>query len=179
MNMPLPQVTVGPREHRGVPRLPNDTGPLDSMMTAFYVEVDAAIAARKPVCVNRGDCCKLDSFGHRMFVTDVELAYFTQGVHHRWRSPDGSGSCPYQQEGRCTAREHRPLGCRIFFCDPQARAWQGPEYERRLAELKGIGEKLGFAYRYREWLSALSETERRPSADLPTSVDGQARKGVE
>ncbi|NJN55436.1 MAG: hypothetical protein HC804_12180, partial [Anaerolineae bacterium] len=45
-------------------------------MRAFYAEVDATVAAHSPVCTNRGQCCKFDSFGHKLYVTDVELRYF-------------------------------------------------------------------------------------------------------
>jgi len=130
---------------------------------ALYQRVDAEIAARQPVCINRGTCCRFDAYGHRLYVTQVELDYFL--LHQR---PHGlrdvtTGACPYQIAGRCTAREHRPLGCRIFFCDPNAQDWQPALYERRLAELKQIGEELGIEYRYKEWLVALGR--RGPCGD--------------
>ncbi len=50
------------------------------------------------------------------------------------------------------------MGCRIFFCDPDSQDWQNDEYERRLGELKRIGEARHLPYRYQEWLSALAET---------------------
>ena len=130
--------------------------PFTAQMREFYEKVDAAIAAHQPRCVNRGDCCKFAAFGHRLYVTDVELAYFVRGEPARPVDP-GAGACPYQEAGRCTARAHRPLGCRIFFCDESARDWQGPEYERHLAELKEIGRGFDISYRYREWLSALAD----------------------
>ena len=35
------------------------------------------------------------------------------------RPLDDGETCPWQDErGRCTAREARPLGCRVYFCDP-------------------------------------------------------------
>lgn len=129
-----------------------------SAMRDFYEEVDATIAGHQPVCINRGDCCKFAAFGHRLYVTDIELIYFLRGEADRLLPADpAAGACPYQQAGRCTAREHRPLGCRIFFCDENARDWQGPEYERLLDRLKHLGRQFDMAYRYREWLSALSE----------------------
>lgn len=129
-----------------------------SAMREFYVDVDASIARHKPLCINRGDCCKFAAFGHRLYVTDVELIYFLHGEADRLLPADpAAGACPYQQAGRCTAREHRPLGCRIYFCDENARDGQGPEYERGLERLKRIGGQFDIPYRYREWLSALAE----------------------
>ena len=127
-------------------------------MAGFYREIDAAIAAHRPVCINRGACCKFAEFGHKLYVTDVELAYFVAGQNGAARPVIDHAACPYQIDGLCTARDHRPLGCRIFFCDPAAQGWQGPEYERFLTRLKNIGEKHGVPYRYREWLSALQDS---------------------
>lgn len=131
-----------------------------------YARLDADIAAQNPVCTNRGDCCKFDAFGHRLYVTDVELQYFLHHQRDAGLRAVTNGTCPYQIDGRCTARDHRPLGCRIFFCDPNAQAWQPPLYEQYLADLKRIGRDHGIDYRYTEWLTALSEprcfSEPRP-----------------
>jgi hypothetical protein len=129
---------------------------LAARMTAFYDRVDHAIAEHEPVCRNRGDCCDFGRFDHSLYVTTIELAYFAQGCGGQVRMPL-SRQCPYQIDGRCSARRHRPLGCRVFYCDEAAREWQGPEYERFQAELKRIGRDLGIDYRYTEWLSALTE----------------------
>lgn len=128
-------------------------------MKQFYAEVDAAVARHRPTCWNRGACCKFDSFGHHLFVTSAELAYFLIGRRDDWRSPTDERACPYQVDGLCTAREHRPLGCRIFFCDPAAQAWQPEEYERHLATLKDMGREFGLEYRYQDWLSALASVD--------------------
>jgi Fe-S-cluster containining protein len=140
---------------RSLPAAPNA---FSSAMRDFYEDVDASIAAHQPVCINRGNCCKFAAFGHRLYVTDAELAYFLDGRAERLIAVDpAAGTCPYQQAGRCTAREHRPLGCRVFFCEESARDWQGPEYERHLSRLKQIGADFDIPYRYREWLSALAD----------------------
>lgn len=128
-------------------------------MAAFYARVDEAVAGYRPICHNRGDCCQFKRFGHRLYVTTVELAYFVEGTGHSWRSPRGNDGCPFQVEGLCRARRHRPMGCRVFFCDPEAESWQGPTYEAFLAELKVIGSELGIEYRYVEWLSALKSVD--------------------
>ncbi len=143
---------------------------LAERMVRFYDDVDAAIATHAPICRNRGDCCKFDVFGHKLYITAIELAYFLHGMRMPHHSPDDAANrqsptvnlpssigrtCPYHVAGRCLARRHRPLGCRIFFCDPDTRGWQEPEYERRLGELKRIGDDLAVDYRYVEWLSAI------------------------
>jgi Fe-S-cluster containining protein len=151
---------------------------LADAMRALYAELDERIAGHKPTCWNHGDCCKLGSYGHRLYATSAELAYFRLGHASAWRDPGDSTSCPYQIEGMCTAREHRPLGCRVFFCDPEAQQWQGPVYEEFLARIKRIAEEWGVEYRYSEWLSALKAWPGAVS-DVPMgrSVD-PARRGV-
>ena len=35
------------------------------------------------------------------------------------RPLDQGATCPWQDSrGHCTAREARPLGCRVYYCDP-------------------------------------------------------------
>jgi len=137
-------------------------------MADFYRRVDATVASHAPVCTNRGLCCKFATFGHRLYVTEPELRYFREGKSQDWRSPAADATdCPYHVGGVCTAREHRPLGCRIYFCDENAQDWQGPDYERFLAELKAIGGAFEMPYSYREWLSALREARPDETVDAP------------
>ena len=145
---------------------------LHRAMAAFFAEVDQSIARQNPVCRNRGACCRFDSFGHKLYVTGVELIYFVQGQRAAWRRADGTGLCPYHVGGECTARSHRPLGCRIFYCDPDTRDWQPAEYERRHGELRRLGVRLGVDYRYVEWLSALRELDGATFPAIRVPSDG-------
>ncbi len=130
---------------------------LAARLAVLYDSVDSAIAGYGPVCRNRGLCCRFADFGHRLYVSTVELTYFVRHARDSWRLPGEDDACPYHHAGRCEARTFRPLGCRIFFCEPEAREWQGPEYESRLIELRRVGSRFGVAYRYVEWLSVLRD----------------------
>lgn len=141
---------------------------LRERLTAFYDDLDAAIADRAPVCTNRGLCCNFESYGHDLFVTSVELAHFVAGHADAWRLPTAQRSCPYQVDGKCTARDHRPMGCRVFFCDESSRDWQNAEYEKRLAALNRIGDDLHIEYRYAEWLSALKSVPMDRIRQIPS-----------
>jgi len=134
-------------------------------VAALYNEVDAEIAARSPVCVNRGACCKFGQFGHRLMVTPVELAYFLAAAGGPIVAPDGADACSYQRDGRCTARTGRPSGCRIFFCDPAAQDWQPSLSERTLARLKALHEQFDLSYAYVEWLYALEQLSAPATPD--------------
>ena len=129
---------------------------LAARMQVFYADLDDSVASRRAVCRNRGLCCSFGRYGHKLYVTNAELAYFVRGHIGRWRPAIVGDTCPYHVDGVCTAREHRPLGCRIFYCDPDAQGWQNAEYERRLAMLKAISKGCGLPYGYTEWLSALA-----------------------
>ena len=152
-----------------------DNEALAVRMQQFYAELDDAIAERAPVCTNRGLCCNFDAYGHDLFVTAVELSCFIQGHRKDWRQPGDARVCPWQVGGRCEARTHRPLGCRVFFCDESSRDWQSAEYEKRLAELKAIGAAHGVEYRYVEWLSALRSV---PPAGVQCTASGSAPRPV-
>jgi hypothetical protein len=124
-------------------------------MGALYVELDAEIAERRAVCLNRGACCDFERYGHRLYVTAVELAYFIANAGVPLRAGGPAGDCPYRESGLCVARAGRPAGCRIFFCDPDAQTWQGPLTERILDRLRHVGSRFGVPYVYVEWRAAL------------------------
>lgn len=131
-----------------------------SSVETLYAELDARIDARNPVCLNRGDCCKFGAFGHHLFVTPVELAYFVARVEGHDSMDDRAGSCPHQHEGRCTVRDARPMGCRVFFCEPASQGWQPDESEDTLTRIKALHQRFNLPYAYVEWLGALAEIDR-------------------
>lgn len=69
------------------------------------------------VCMGGGMCCKFDLFDHRLYATVPELALLTIDP-----PPDLSRAklnrCPYQVGPDCAAHPRRPLGCRVFSCNP-------------------------------------------------------------
>jgi Fe-S-cluster containining protein len=124
-----------------------------------YAGLARALEQRKPVCNLSGRCCRFEEFGHRLYVTTLELAAFlydwTTGPSLQppgdW---DGRG-CPFQVAGRCGVHEIRPFGCRIYFCDPTSTEWQHEHYERFHADLKRLHTELSVPYFYVEWREAL------------------------
>lgn len=143
---------------------------VDAELRALYAEVDAAIAERGPTCWVSGKCCKFESFGHRLYVTALEVAWFlrqvevdspaaaTDGAAPGIRLPqlaETVGACPYQIAGRCSTHAVRPLGCRIFFCQAGTEDWQQDLYESFLTRLRGLHERHGVDYRYLDWIAGL------------------------
>ncbi|MGL4420966.1 MAG: hypothetical protein ACRCZF_09910 [Gemmataceae bacterium] len=112
-----------------------------------YARVDAAIAAAKPKCEASGRCCRFAEYGHTLFLSHFEAEILLESAPGYDQPVDRTG-CPFQVGNRCTARAERPLGCRIYFCDP---AFQEPAHElteSALKELKAIAEEFGTTWHY-------------------------------
>jgi hypothetical protein len=137
-------------------------------LNSLYAELDSRIAAHRPVCRNRTTCCKFDTFGHKLYVTTLELAFFR--AHHAdeiSRTTIDSpplAQCPYQVDGLCTTREGRPVGCRVFFCESKDESWQGEITEWALEQLRGIHSKFNVPYSYMEWTVGLAEIAERAAS---------------
>lgn len=123
----------------------------------LLARLDARIAARAPVCTNRGACCRFGAYGHDLFVTAAELAWFIATAPAPLLAPPDRSYCPYQQGGACVVRTARPAGCRIYFCDAGAQHWQPDESEAVIREFAALGERFGLPYAYVEWTDALRQ----------------------
>ena len=56
--------------------------------------------------------------------------------------------CPFQVNNLCTARETRPLGCRIYFCDPAYQGRMAEITEEAVAALKRIADAHDTGWEY-------------------------------
>ncbi|MCC6579178.1 MAG: hypothetical protein IT440_01965 [Phycisphaeraceae bacterium] len=130
---------------------------IDHALRRIMDDLDADVRARGPTCWSSGKCCRFDAFGHRLYVTGLEAAWT---LMHAGPPPkaDDLGVCPYQRDKLCTIHEDRPMGCRVFFCQQSAQAWQPDVYERHLTRLRRLHDEHGIPYRYMEWLAALQES---------------------
>ncbi|MFW5681929.1 MAG: hypothetical protein ACOC1G_02900 [Phycisphaeraceae bacterium] len=159
-------------------------------ISALHDELDAAVARQGATCWQSGDCCRFDDYGHRLYVTGLEAAWFLRRHAHRQAaqddaratdsrsepaaadtllslpvtdptnrpaSPTEHGACPYQIDNRCTVHAIRPMGCRVFFCEPGTEQWQRETYERFHTRMRELHATHGIAYRYMEWRAALEE----------------------
>src|SRR5438552_3364887 len=99
-----------------------------SAVADIYVDLEKEIELRRPRCDRSGRCCRFDEFGHRLYVTTMELAAFVYDLETRTGEssygPRACSPCPFQVNSLCTVHEIRPFGCRMFFCDPSATDWQ-------------------------------------------------------
>lgn len=139
-----------------------------SAVRSLYADVQHEIDLRKPRCDASGRCCNFEKFGHRLFVTTLELAAFLDELAaHPESSTDPSPirhlaldirhspTCPFQLDRLCSVHTIRPFGCRIFFCDPTATDWQHDQYETFHLRLRQLHTDLNVPYLYVEWREGL------------------------
>jgi len=137
-----------------------------STLQDLYTHIDQAIKKRGPTCWVSGRCCNFNAFGHRLYVTGLEIAWFLEQVKQtanggpdRTPTPtlDPNATCPFQIDGLCSVHAIRPLGCRIFFCQQGTSAWQNQLYEQFLGSLRNLHDLHALPYRYLEWRTGLSQ----------------------
>jgi Fe-S-cluster containining protein len=116
---------------------------------AIYAELDAEVARRGPACALSGRCCRFAEYDHTLFLSGPEAALLLAEAPAPSRPLDHGATCPWQDShGRCTAREARPLGCRVYFCDP-AYEGQAPELsEVFLARVRRLADDFGLPWHY-------------------------------
>lgn len=116
---------------------------------ALYTELDEAIRRWGPVCELSGRCCRFAEFGHTLFVSAPEFAILLAEAPPPVRPIDDGASCPWQDErGHCTARSARPLGCRVYYCDPSYQDRGQELSEVYIGHLKGVVEHQGLSWQY-------------------------------
>jgi hypothetical protein len=110
-----------------------------------YRQAGAAVAEHNPICQKSGKCCRFTEYGHTLFLSDMEAQILLDDVTIRSASKD---NCPFQIDGLCTARDQRPLGCRIYFCDVTFAEAMPVIAERFNGELKKLADEFGHPWRY-------------------------------
>jgi hypothetical protein len=118
-------------------------------LKGLYKELDLAVAASGPVCRLSGRCCRFHEYGHTLFLSAPEAAVLAADAPRPAGPIDDGQTCPWQDaRGRCTARDARPVGCRIYYCDPafQSRAAELSEYY--LGRLKRLAQRHGWPWNY-------------------------------
>jgi Fe-S-cluster containining protein len=124
------------------------TAPLRQAVLELYREADREVAAAGPVCVASGRCCRFKEYGHTLFVSQLEAEVLLHDAPPYDPVAVTADFCPFQKGNLCTAREPRPLGCRVYYCDP---AYQGKMLEiteKYLGRLKRLADEHGAGWKY-------------------------------
>jgi len=121
-----------------------------------YRQVDLDVGRQNTSCRACGDCCRFDRTDHRLYVSTGELALLTAAAPAGPRSVQPL-HCPYQDADRCRARDRRPLGCRVFFCDEDLQAWSRDSYERFHRLIRRLHDEARLPYAYIEMTAGAAE----------------------
>src|SRR5437868_285621 len=113
----------------------------------IYHAADREVAAAGPICVASGRCCRFKEHGHALYISNLEAAVLLKDAP-AYEQPVSSDFCPFQKNNLCTAREPRPLGCRVYYCDPSYQTRAAEITEKYLSRLKTLAENSGVDWRY-------------------------------
>ncbi|MGE3807134.1 MAG: hypothetical protein AB7K24_20925, partial [Gemmataceae bacterium] len=87
-----------------------------------------------------------------------------------YQTPVSDEFCPFQKDNLCTAREPRPLGCRVYFCAPDYQETSHQITEKYLARLRELAAAHDFDYRYAPLHVFLNE---KTSGETAPQTDGR------
>lgn len=131
---------------------------------AIYSEADTAVAAAGPVCESSGRCCRFTEYDHTLFLCELEADVLLETApDYSGVTPDG---CPFQVNNLCTARAERPLGCRVYFCDPTFKDRMPEIMEAGIDQLKTLTIESRREWKYaplHEFLGQALKVGRRSS----------------
>lgn len=135
-------------------------------LRALYQALEEELGRRAPRCELSGRCCDFKTSGHVLFATDLEVDFAlqessaAQGPAGEVRGAvDDPELCPFHVEGLCGLRGGRPMGCRVYFCDPTY-ADEMPEVaERYHRQVIAIHERYGLPYRYGRFVASIREAK--------------------
>jgi Fe-S-cluster containining protein len=112
-----------------------------------YADAEKDVSAAGPVCVASGRCCRFKEWGHTLFLSNLEAQVLLESAPP-YETPVSADFCPFQKDKLCTAREPRPLGCRVYFCDPHYQDRAAEITETHLRRLKHIAEQHDLPWKY-------------------------------
>lgn len=123
------------------------TAGLRRKVLELYAAADREVAAAGPVCIASGRCCRFKEYGHTLFISQLEAEVLLDAAP-AYDTPVTADFCPFQKDSLCTAREPRPLGCRVYFCDPSYQECSHAITEKYLGKLKELAEEHDLGWQY-------------------------------
>ena len=173
---PLPSRSSGPTDPclealNWITENTNNQTCLDAIQE-LYDDLDRILATTGGICVQSGRCCQFGKFGHRLYVTTLEMLYFLKTLQtDQADKPPGylksltDKRCPWQLDNLCTVHTIRPVGCRVYFCRGIAQDKQNELTERFLRRLRGLHDTLDVVYHYGDWIDWLKKYDTLAQAE--------------
>jgi Fe-S-cluster containining protein len=132
----------------------NDEQENNSELINIYNELDLELSKINPGCDSCGDCCHFDEFGHELYTSTIEVDYILENVNVPPFDPD-QRACPFLIEKKCTIREHRTLGCRVFFCNPDYKETSYEIYDKYYKKIKDLATESQTEWNYAPMMKLL------------------------
>lgn len=146
-----------------------DPRPFRAALLGLYAALEADVGRAGPTCALSGRCCRFAEYGHTLFLSAAEAALLLADAPEPARPRDDGQTCPWQDaRGHCTARDARPLGCRVYYCDPSYQDRAAELSETYIARLKHLTEDHGLPWDYaplHQHLRAIEQPGRGAAAD--------------
>ena len=117
-------------------------------LRALYAQLGVELEPFRRHCDMRGICCNFREHGHRLFVTGLEAAEMARSGERPDAALAQAGVCPFLRGKLCGVREHRALGCRIYFCDTTYEEERNALYEKFLRHVREIEARHGMEHSY-------------------------------
>ena len=151
------------------------TSELRQGLLEIYDQLAVEIAAAAPVCDLSGRCCRFKEYGHTLFISRPEAELLLEQGLPAGAVLDDAG-CPFQVDRLCTARDRRPLGCRVYYCDPRYTGVGEELSAKSIHDLKDLHNRTNTPWEYRPLHHFLREREVQ---DLSIEKSGpEAANGV-
>jgi Fe-S-cluster containining protein len=122
----------------------------------IYKELETELTRIDPGCNACGTCCHFDEFNHVLYASTIETKYIQENVDVPHFDPD-LGTCPFLIDNKCTIREHRTLGCRVFFCNPDYKETLQDIYEKYYTMIKDLTVKNQTEWNYAPMMKLLKQ----------------------
>jgi len=115
-------------------------------LQAIYDEVEAHLTGLGVQCRACGECCDFGRNDYRLYASEVERALVVARHGEPHLTPEGR--CGFLVAGRCSIHASRPLGCRIFFCDPAHKPREQDLYHAYMSRLHTLTDRLHLPWNY-------------------------------
>ncbi len=126
----------------------------------IYKKLEDELASINPGCNACGTCCNFDEFGHVLYASTIETDYIRENVEIPDFGPD-KNVCPFLINDQCTIREHRALGCRVFFCNPDHKDTLQAIYEKYYTMIKDLADDNEVEWHYAPMLKLLEKNQQK------------------
>ncbi|MEI6231732.1 MAG: hypothetical protein WCT04_01665 [Planctomycetota bacterium] len=117
-------------------------------LRALYAQLASELEPFRRHCDARGLCCNFTATDHMLYVTDLEASEMAACDERPDMALSAEGKCPYLRGKLCGARDHRAIGCRIYFCDRTYEEDRNALYEKYLTATRDIEARHDIEHRY-------------------------------